>query len=76
MRKKIQPQKASKFASVLGLFRWQNMKYVHLVVMLTIFDKTDFCKGLLNSRHLRSSTKVSEEDPTVPSASEDSFMNL
>ena len=41
-----------------------------------IFDKIELCKGLLNLKHSRRSVKDSEEDPTVPSTTPDTLMNL
>ena len=75
-KKAMQLQKASKSGSVQGLFRRQNIKYVHRMVILIIFDKIDRCIGWLTSRHLRRLIKDSEEEPTVPSAPRDKLMNL
>ena len=61
---------------VHSLLRQQNMKYVHLMVMFMILDRIAFCILLSKSTALSNSMKESEEDPTVPRAPKDKFVNF
>ena len=69
-------QKFSKSGLVHGLFRQQKIKYVLLIVMLMRLDKMCFCTLSLKPRDLRRSIKDSEEDPIVPRAPIERFINL
>ena len=77
-RKKIDSisHKLSKSGLVHGLFRQQKIKYVLLIVMLMRLDKMCFCTLSLKPRDLRTSIKDSEEDPMVPRAPIERFINL
>ena len=68
--------KLSKSGLVHGLFRQQKIKYVLLIVMLMRLDKMCFWTFSLKPRDLRRSIKDSEEDPMVPRAPIESFINL
>ena len=54
------------------------MKYVHLMVMFMILDRIAFCFCILLSKStaLSNSMKESEENPTVPRAPKDKFVNF